>query len=95
MDDFIRDNSWMATLGPLIGMIILWAKEEEMLKGWQLFWASIGSAALFIGAWGVYQSWTFAQWRVAPFAILITVCSSSFTGSTMEHVADEKTKAGR
>lgn len=88
MEQIFDQYPWMGLLGPLIGAIVLWLKEEEMLSGWKLLWASCGACFGVICAYGLAQGWTIVEWRHVPFVGIVVIATSSLTASTLEHAAD-------
>jgi len=87
------DCPWLMIVGPLVGFFLAYLKDSNHLQGFSLLVVALLVSAIAIGAYGLYDNWTFAEWHKAPFGILVTVALSNLTATTALHVKDAVTNS--
>lgn len=83
MDQILSHYPYLLALGPAMGIVLGWARQQSWLRGFGLLGTAIVAAALTVTGFGLYQGWGWSQWRELPVAVALLVGLSNVTGSTL------------
>ncbi len=84
----LTEPGWLVALAPLMGWFLLWARQQQWIRGLWLLATATGAAVLIVGAYGLSAGWHAVEWRQAPMAVLMLVSVSNLTSQTTRAVVE-------
>jgi hypothetical protein len=83
VDQILAHYPYLLTLGPAMGVVLGWARQQSWLRGFGLLGTAVVAATLTVAGFGLLHGWSWAQWRELPIAVALLVGLSNVTGSTL------------